>query len=87
MGNAEVSPETSSNGVAEGERRAWFCLNRIKGHVNEYMILKHIKIKLKVKKEIVFVKEVPSKPNRLKCFVEILLMLLIFHQTRYVNHF
>lgn len=71
LGNANVSPEGLNTGFSGGERRTWLYLNRIKRHVSEAMVWEHIRSKPGFENENVCVKEIPTEPNRLKCFVVI----------------
>lgn len=71
VGNADVSPEDEASGFAGGERRAWIYLNRVRRHTTQDMVLDYIKGKPGFENEAITVRELPSDPNQLKCFVVI----------------
>lgn len=71
LGQAETTPENKENGFCGGDRRAWLYINRVKRQTTEEMIVNYIKSKPGFTNANISVKELPSDPNKFKCFVVI----------------
>lgn len=69
LGQAEITPENEKHGFSGGDRNAWLYINRVKRHTTEEMVIEYIKSKPGFTNENIAVKEIPSNPNKLKCFV------------------
>lgn len=69
LGTHQQSPEEDSTGFSGGDRRVWLYIYRVKRHVTPKMITDYIKNKPDFASVNVEARELPSDPNRLKCFV------------------
>lgn len=69
LGTTRVSEEEEKTGFVGAERRAWIYLYRIKRHVKAQQVEEYVKKNPAFTNEKVEVKELPSEPTQLKCFV------------------
>lgn len=69
LGTHEQSPEENSSGFSGGDRKVWLYVYRVRRHVTPNIIMEYIKKKPEFISLEVGVRELPSDPNKLKCFV------------------